>query len=39
MGSRQLSQSGFDVRVGFREYQIRRPYPCWIAALDELLGG
>ena len=36
--SQQL-QSRFDVPVGFREYQIRRPYPCSIAAVDELLGG
>jgi RecA/RadA recombinase len=27
-----------DVPVGFREYQIRRPYPCGIAAVDELMG-
>ena len=32
-------QSRFDVPVGFREYQIRRLYPCEIAAVDELLGG
>jgi recombination protein RecA len=38
----QLSQhlrSHFDVPIGFREYQNRRPYPCGIAAVDELLGG
>ena len=35
----QHLQSRFDVPVGFREYQIRRPYPCGIAAVDELLGG
>ena len=38
----QLSQhlrSHFDVPIGFREYQNRRPYPCGIAAVDELLRG
>lgn len=36
--SQQL-QCRFDVLVSFREYQIRRPCPCRIAAVDELLGG
>jgi hypothetical protein len=35
----QHLQSRFDVPVGFREYQIHRPYPCGIAAVDELLRG
>src|SRR5215471_13249318 len=35
----QHLQSRFDVPAGFRQYQIRPPYPCGIAAVDELLGG
>ena len=32
-------QRSFDVRVGFRERQIRQPFPSGIAAIDQVLNG